>query len=71
MSEVKEMKSRVEAKKKQLEADLAKAKADARGGANDAEKAIKRKLEELNNYLSDGWDNFSESVAEKLNGWLK
>lgn len=71
MSEVTELKSRVEAKKKQLEADLAKAKADAHGDANDAEKAIRSKLEELNSYLSDGWDNFSEGVAEKLNSWLK
>lgn len=71
MSEATELKSRVEAKKKQLEADLAKAKANAHGDANEAEAAIKSKLEELNSYLGDGWDNFSESVAKKLNNWLK
>ena len=71
MSEVGELKSRVEAKKKQLEADLAQAKADFHGDANDAEKGIKSKLEELSDYLSDGWDNLSESMAEKLNSWLK
>ena len=71
MSDVAVLKSRVEAKMKQLEANLAKAKADAHGNANDAEKAIKNKLEELSGYLGDGWDNLSEGVAEKLNGWLK
>lgn len=71
MSETAELKSRIEAKKKQLEAELAKAKADAHGSANDATEEIARKLEELESHLHDGWDNLSETVSKKLNDWLK
>lgn len=71
MSEKAELKSLVEAKRKQLEADLAKAKADAHGNANDQAEKIAHKLEELKSQLGDGWDNLSESAAKNLNDWLK
>jgi len=71
MGETEELKNRIEAKRKQLEADLAKAKADGQGSTNDAAEEIAKKLEELKTSLSDGWDNLSESVSKKLNDWLK
>jgi hypothetical protein len=71
MSNMQELKSRIEAKKKQLEADLAKAKSDAQGKGNEAVAAIESKLHELNSSLKSGWDNLSEDVAAKLNKWLK
>ena len=71
MSEKAELKKRVEAKRKELEAELAKAKAAARGASNDATKAIQAKLEALQSYLADGWEDLSESVSAKLNDWLK
>lgn len=71
MSQTEELKSRITAKRKQLEADLAKAKADAKGTSNDASQEIQKKLEELQTYIGDGWDNLSENVASQLNDWLK
>ena len=78
MSEFGELKSRVEARVKQLEADLAQAKANAHGTSNDATKAIQTKLSALKDHVGDGWDDLSErwddlseSVTAKLNDWLK
>lgn len=71
MSSAEELKSRIEAKRKKLEADLAQAKADAMGQGNEAVASIERKLEELNGTLRSGWDNLTENAAKKLNDWLK
>jgi outer membrane murein-binding lipoprotein Lpp len=71
VSEKAELRSRVEAKIKQLEADLAHARADAHGASNDAATAIHGKLEEAKTYLTDGWDNWSEHVSARFNEWLK
>lgn len=71
MNRTEELKSRIEAKRKQLEADLAKAKADAQGKSNDAVEAMERKLQELGNLLRSGWDSISDDATAKLNAWLK
>ena len=71
MSERDELRARVEAKKKQLEADLAAKKADAEGARNEATKKIRAKLDELNATLEKGWDDLSEAAAAKLNAWLE
>lgn len=71
MSERDELRARVEAKKKQLEADLAAKKADAEGARNEATKKIRAKLDELNETLEKGWDDLSEAAAAKLNAWLE
>lgn len=69
-SEVTELKLRVEAKKKQLEAQIAKFKADSVGGANGALEKLQKRLSSLENDLQHGWENVTESVASKLNRWL-
>ena len=66
-----ELRHRVEAKKKELEASLERAKADAQGEVSEAVERIQLKLNELNDYLREGWDNLSEAVADRLNEWLK
>ncbi|TVQ96019.1 MAG: hypothetical protein EA398_16490, partial [Deltaproteobacteria bacterium] len=71
MSNKAELKSRVEAKVKQLEADLAQAKANAQGKSNDAAKNIEEKLSELKVHLGKSWDDFGEDVAERINRLLK
>jgi len=66
-----ELKSRIEAKKKQLEADLLTLKADAQGKTSEAAKRIKAKLAELETLLAQGWGNLNDNVRAKLNDWLR
>ena len=68
--EMDELKLRVEAKKKELEAQLAKFKADSVGTKNEAIEGLQKKLSSLESDLKNGWDNMSESIAGKLNRWL-
>lgn len=66
-----ELRHRVEARKKELEASLERAKADAQGKVSKTAERIQLKLYELNDHLREGWDNLSDAVADRLNGWLK
>jgi len=65
-----ELKARIEAKRKEIEAQIARLKADSIGGANDSIVKLQSKLSNLENDLQTGWDNVSEAVAGKLNRWL-
>lgn len=71
MTQTTELKSRIEAKKKELEARLLEAKADAQSKSRETEKAIRDRLDDLRGILSDGWDRLTEESAKRLNGWLK
>ncbi len=66
-----ELKARVEAKKKELEQDVAQLKADAHGTKNDQIEKLENQLKELNELIKDGWDNISEATVEKINSWLR
>jgi hypothetical protein len=66
-----ELRHRVEARKKELEASLERAKADAQGEASETVDRIQAKLRELDDHLREGWDNLSEAVADRINEWLK
>jgi LPS O-antigen subunit length determinant protein (WzzB/FepE family) len=66
-----ELKSRVEAKRAEVEAELKRKRADAQGATNDQIEALERKLGELDANLKEGWDNLSQEVVERLNRWLK
>jgi chromosome segregation ATPase len=68
--EMSELKQRVEAKRKDIEAQIAKFKADSLGKSNEAIEALQKKLNGLEGDLKSGWDNVTESVAGKLNRWL-
>lgn len=69
-NQMNELKLRVEAKKKELEAQIARFKADSAGNTNDAVEALQKKLSSLEGDLKNGWENVSESIASKLNSWL-
>lgn len=66
-----ELKDRVEAKKHDLLAKLNTLKADAREESREQAEGMKKRLEELEETLKDGWENVSEKVSGKLNEWLK
>jgi chromosome segregation ATPase len=69
-SEMQELKLRVEAKKKQLEAQIAKFKADSVSDANEKLEKLQQRLNSLEGDLKNGWENVTETVAGKLNRWL-
>ena len=69
-NQIQELKLRVEAKKKELEAQIAKFKADSIGSKNEALEGLQKKLSSLETDLKHGWENVSETVVGKLNRWL-
>jgi hypothetical protein len=66
-----ELKSRVQAEQKKLEARISELKADALGKAADERDRLKARLEELRTSLKSGWDNLTEETQKRLNDWLK
>ena len=71
VSSVEELKYRVEATKRLLEARLASLRADARARARGETGQIEDSLAEVRRYLQDGWTNMSEAIAARLNEWLE
>ncbi|MDY7108535.1 MAG: hypothetical protein SYC29_07840 [Planctomycetota bacterium] len=69
--EIDELRHRVEAKRKMLEARLEEAKADAAGATNDTMRSLRAKLRELDEQIGDGWDSLTEEAAARLNRWLR
>lgn len=70
-TEMKELKLRLEAKKKELEAQVARLKADSAGAATETLRSLESKLEGIKGDLSHAFENLSETAAAKLNKWLK
>ena len=70
VSQKEELKNRVQAKRKELEAKLEEAKADVREATRENRDKLEKKLKELESTLQNGWDNLTEEVASKLNKWL-
>lgn len=66
-----ELRSRIEAKKKELEARVLGLKADAQAKTRETEEHIRARLNDLQEILSDGWERMSEESAKRLNRWLK
>lgn len=71
MGEKEELRDRVEARKKRLEARISELKADSRSEAREESKKLERQLDELAKDLKSGWDDLTDAVAGKLNAWLK
>jgi len=66
-----ELKSRIEAKIKEMEARLLTMKADTQAKASDESEKLKTRLADVKESIKDGWDNVTDKVAAKLNDWLK
>lgn len=69
-SKKKELRHRVEAKRKELEARLEELKTDTSAKKDQAIAATKQKLGELEQLVSDGWDQMREGTLDRLNSWL-
>lgn len=66
-----ELKHRVLAKRKELEAQLENLRADAAAKESEAKRGIQQRLSELDEAITDGWDDMKESTVDRLNEWLK
>ena len=71
MSQIDELKNRVEAKKLRLQAKINELKADTRSSSREEVQKLQSKLDALGDSVKGGWDNVTEAVAGKLNNWLK
>ena len=71
MSQVDELKDRVEAKKLSLQAKIKELQADARSTSREEAQNLQSRLDALADSVKDGWDDMTEAVAGKLNDWLK
>jgi len=61
-----ELKDRIEAKKHELMSRLSELKADSRAEAREQSAKIKLHLDEVEDYIKEGWDK----ATVKLNEWL-
>lgn len=71
MSKADELKDRIEARRHDLMAKYNDIKADTRAEAAETRAKLKRKLDELELHLKDGWDKVSDAVRAKLDKWLE
>lgn len=69
-SNKKELKERVEAKRKRVEARVHELKADAaKGGREQAEK-LQKELAEIKSTVAGGYEHLKDESVAKLNAWL-
>lgn len=68
--QIDELRHRVEAKRKRLEARLEDAKADVAQKKRMTADSIRGKLDELDQHLRDGWEDLSDAAIGKINAWL-
>jgi hypothetical protein len=61
-----QLKDRVEARKHELLATYNNLKADTRAEAAEQRDKLKKKLDEVEEYVKEGW----ESAKAKIDGWL-
>lgn len=66
-----ELKHRVQARRKELEARLEQARADAHGRAGDAVDEVRARLQELERTIKDGWESLGDEAVARLNDWLR
>ena len=71
MSQVDELKERVEAKRLRLQAKIKELQADSRATSREEAQKLQAKLDALADSVRGGWDDLTETVAGKLNQWLK
>ena len=71
MDNKQELKERVLARKKALEARVHELRADANAGTRRELESIREQLRALETTIQGGWEDMTEAVAGKLNTWLE
>ncbi len=67
----KELKDRIHAKRKELEAELHRLKADASEGTRERAEKLEQKIKEVDRAIEDGFENLKSDTIEQLSDWLK
>lgn len=62
---------RAEAKIKELRANVAKLKVNAHSSKNKEIENLDKHISDLTNTVKEAGENFTESVAKKINDWIK
>lgn len=70
MNHTSELKDRILARKKVMEAKLLELRANQKGAATDKITNLESELSRLKDMVKDGFENLTEDVAAKLNEWL-
>jgi len=71
MSNMDELKNRIEAKKHDVKKEIAELKADSSAEKRNRIESLQKKLDELDEHLRSGWEDLSDAVAGKLKAWLE
>ena len=66
-----ELKHRVEAKRHELQAELEKLRADSAKAQGEAAENLKARIKEIDDTLSEGWENLREDAMDRINNWLE
>ncbi|MBC96320.1 MAG: hypothetical protein CME63_01095 [Halobacteriovoraceae bacterium] len=66
-----ELLDRVKARQKELEAKIARAKADAKGSTNKKVDEWEVKLSNMKKDISEASESTTEEISKKLNKWLQ
>jgi len=70
-SEATELKERIEAKRKRIEARVHELKADGDAAAREKAESLESQLDDITETVRDGYENLSDQAMSKLNDWLK
>jgi hypothetical protein len=65
-----ELKDRIDATRKRLDARITELRADGREQARATLDRLEARLRELQGIIGDGWDRLTEGAAAKLETWL-
>ncbi len=66
-----ELKHRFESKRKELEAEIERLKADSSKQARESSDQLSDKLAKLQDAVKGGWDDLTEEAASKINALLE
>jgi hypothetical protein len=69
-STVKELKDRVEARRHEIAAKLARLKADTRAEAREQSTKLQHELAEAELHLKEGWDRMTDAARAQLSRWV-
>ncbi|MCC5824348.1 MAG: hypothetical protein LAT64_12130 [Phycisphaerales bacterium] len=66
-----ELKDRVEAKVKRVQARILELRADSAGKSREQATRLEEELTTVRSQVSEGYENLKDQTVEKLNQWLK
>ena len=71
MPDTTELRARFQARKKEIEAQLDRARADASAMSDEQAKKLQSQLDDLKQATAEGWENLSQSAIDQLSDLLK